>query len=100
MRRIETMNATNATAVETIAAGVIVTRYLSPTNHRGSRIKATSASGRSATLAWNHELSVRENHAAVAGLLATKVLELDPTQFTLVGGVLANEDFAFAVLRK
>lgn len=94
------MNANNAPAVETIAAGIIVTRYLAPTNHRGSRIKATSASGRSATLAWSHELSVRENHAAVAGLLATKVLELDPTQFTLVGGVLANEDFAFAVLRK
>lgn len=51
----------------------IVTKYYGPTNTRGSRIKATSASGKSLTLPWAYELGVDENHAAAAVALAQKL---------------------------
>ena len=46
----------------------IRTRYLGPTNTRGARIKATSASGQSATVGRDYEKDVQadERRAAVA----------------------------------
>jgi len=49
----------------------ITTKYLGPTNSRGSRVKATAAAG-SITDSWNHAQNVDENHARVAQLLAAK----------------------------
>lgn len=47
---------------------VIVTKLLSPTANRGTRIKAsTSGFGnqdRSVTIAWDHALDAKENHHA------------------------------------
>ena len=51
----------------------IETRYLGPTNHRGSRIKATSASGLSVTVPYPHELSGMECHWEAAKALAVKL---------------------------
>ena len=50
----------------------IVTRWLAPTNHRGSRVKAWCEAG-SVTVGWNYSLEVHENHAAAALALATKL---------------------------
>lgn len=59
----------------------IVTKYLGPTNVRGSRVKAT-ASARSitlgkatasVTLGWDHSLNSEQNHARAAKALAEKL---------------------------
>ncbi len=57
----------------------ITTRYLGPTNSRGSRIKATarkaSAHGAemAATVHYDHALNIGGNHTAAAQALATKL---------------------------
>jgi len=51
----------------------ITTKYLGATDHRGSRIKATSGSGHSLTLSWDHALNSDENHIAAARALAAKL---------------------------
>jgi hypothetical protein len=49
----------------------ITTRYIGPTNTRGSRVKATAAAG-SITLDWDDGLNSDENHARAALALADK----------------------------
>jgi hypothetical protein len=49
----------------------ITTKYLGPTNSRGSRVKATASAG-SVTLSWDHALDSDENHRAAALALAAK----------------------------
>lgn len=48
----------------------IETRYLGPTNHRGARIKATTASGISKTVPYDHALSGMACHWEAARALA------------------------------
>jgi len=50
----------------------IVTKYLGPTNHRGSRVKATADAG-SVTLSWDHALNSDANHIEAAKALARKL---------------------------
>jgi hypothetical protein len=52
---------------------VIVTRYHGPTDTRGSRISATSGSGRRIYCGYRHELSATENHETAAAELAAKL---------------------------
>lgn len=52
---------------------IIVTHYLSPTDYRGARIVATSASGERLTAAWDHATSATENHERAAAALADRV---------------------------
>lgn len=47
----------------------ISTKYLGPTNFRGSRIKAKTSSGLSKTYEWDHRLDSRENHMLAALML-------------------------------
>ncbi len=47
----------------------IVTKFLGPTNCRGSRVKATSASGHTLTVSWDHALDSDANHIAAAKAL-------------------------------
>ena len=49
----------------------IETRYLSPANVRGARVKATASAG-SVTLGWDHALNPDENHAAAARALCAR----------------------------
>ena len=49
----------------------ITTKYLGPTNVKGSRIKASAARG-SLTIHLDHALSIENNHAAAAKALASK----------------------------
>ena len=55
----------------------IETRYISPTNHRGSRIVATSASGLRFIYPWDYSLGIEANHYAAAKALQAK-LEWEP----------------------
>jgi len=55
----------------------IETRYFAPTNHRGSRIVATSASGHRLIHDWDYSLGIEDNHYAAAKALQAK-LEWEP----------------------
>ena len=50
---------------------MITTKFLGPTNHRGSRVKATGPLG-SITISWDHALNISANHDAAARAYATK----------------------------
>ena len=49
----------------------IVTKYIGPSNVKGSRVKATAQAG-SVTLHWDDSLNSDANHTAAAKALATK----------------------------
>lgn len=49
----------------------IQTRYIGPTNYRGSRVKATAEAG-SVTLSWDNALNATDNHRIAAETLADK----------------------------
>lgn len=51
---------------------MITTKYIGPTNFRGSRVKATSASA-SITLPWDPALNPSDNHDRAARALAEKL---------------------------
>lgn len=61
----------------------IVTKYLGPTNFRGSRIKANASAG-SVTVSYNPAMNSEDNHRAAAEALARKFDWLDNA--TLHGG--------------
>lgn len=75
-------------------APVILTRYLGPTDTRGSRIKATAGGGSSVTVAWDHAADVGDNHAAAAAALAGK---LWGDNCRLTGGCCRDGSYAFTV---
>jgi hypothetical protein len=51
----------------------ITTKYISPTNHTGARIKATSSGGISMTRSYEYGMSTEENHEEVAMALAERL---------------------------
>jgi hypothetical protein len=50
----------------------IETKYLGPTDMRGSRVRAKAEAG-SVIVPWDHALSLDENHTRAAQRLATKL---------------------------
>lgn len=50
----------------------IMTKFIGPSTHRGSRAKAFCDAG-SLTLNWDHELNTIQNHERVARELAKKL---------------------------
>lgn len=50
----------------------ITTKYLGPTDHRGSRVKAQAEAG-SLTLDWDDNLNSDQNHVRAAQALARKL---------------------------
>lgn len=72
----------------------IQTKYLSATNTKGSRIKATCAAG-SITIDYPHELSGMAVHAAAAKVLVNKLGWDDAHYGGLMGGQLASGDYVF-----
>jgi hypothetical protein len=73
---------------------VIQTRFLCPTNTKGARIKATAAAG-TVTIGYPHELSGQACHRKAAEALAEKFGWVGGKYGPLVGGQLANGDYAF-----
>jgi hypothetical protein len=51
----------------------IQTKYIGPTNARGSRVSAISASGARIVIEWDDALNTDENHKAAAMALARKL---------------------------
>lgn len=54
-------------------SATIRTAYISPSNVKGSRVKATSITGKSVTLSWDHALDQLGNHTAAAQALMAKL---------------------------
>ncbi len=50
----------------------IKTKYIGPTNSRGSRVKATCDAG-SITIDWQDELNIDRNHATARDALCVKL---------------------------
>ena len=69
----------------------ILTKYLGPTNNRGSRVKAYDECGNQVTVSWNFELGVEENHQAAAQAFVQK---MGWKWQDLIGGSI-KEGFAF-----
>jgi hypothetical protein len=53
---------------------LITTKFMGPTNARGSRVKATSATGKSIYFPWEHCVDADSNHEAAAEHLARKLI--------------------------
>ena len=51
----------------------IQTKFLGPTNHRGSRIVATATHGTKITRQYDYALSTDDNHKAVADTLCSQL---------------------------
>jgi hypothetical protein len=51
----------------------ITTRYLGPTNYRGSRIKASDQDGNKVIMTYRDEFNSEENHKTVAKALCEKM---------------------------
>jgi hypothetical protein len=69
----------------------IVTHRLAPTNHRGTRVKATCEAG-TVTIAWDHALNLQENHRAAARALLFKLKWRDSRHY---GGGLPYGGYVF-----
>jgi hypothetical protein len=67
----------------------IQTKFLGPTNHRGSRIKATCEAG-SITVPWDHGADIDANHGYVAMMLAQKLGWTGDEYGELKSGCLPN----------
>lgn len=67
----------------------IRTKYHGATNHRGSRITATSAGGSKLTIPYPHELNAEQAHRKAAELLVAK-LDWLTLGYQLVTGSLSD----------
>ncbi len=74
----------------------ITTKYIGPTNTRGSRVKAQADAG-SLTLSWDDALSIEENHSRAAHALANKYKWLDRFE-TLQCGATHDRRYVFVIL--
>lgn len=73
----------------------IVTRYIGPTNHRGSRVKAFCEAGEF-TMPWDYELSVEQNHAKAMVFLCGRLM-WDSRNY-VCGSLPANTGYVFVEL--
>lgn len=73
----------------------IVTKYLGPTNFKGSRIKASASAG-SIVVNWDHDRDTDENYRAAAMALVKK-FEWDKLTYKTkwVGGCLPCGSYCF-----
>ena len=70
----------------------ITTKFLGPTNARGSRIKASAYAG-SITIEYAHELNSDENHRAAAVALCEKIGWIGAD--TLISACLPKSGYVF-----
>lgn len=74
----------------------IMTRYLGPTNHRGSRVAATTCTGHRHVMSWDDSKDINANHLDAAKELCSK---MGWDGDSLVGGATA-EGYAFVFVGK
>jgi len=78
----------------------IVTKFLGPTNVRGSRVKARADAG-SLTVGWDHRLNPDANHRAAAEALVAKLGWGEDAYGAIVGGSLPdNSGYAFVFVNR
>jgi hypothetical protein len=79
----------------------IITKFLGPTNVRGSRVKAIADAG-SVTLSWDHPLNSEQNHRAAAEALRDKFGWNTEYYGEIVGGGLPgnHSGYAFVFVNK
>lgn len=75
----------------------ILTKYIGPTNTKGTRIKAECAA-KSLTVSWDHSVDVQENHEQAAAQLA-EVLGWGPDYGTLMSGCLPSGDYCHVFVK-
>lgn len=71
--RLLATNETTEPRMEDGRMQAITTKYIGPTDTRGSRVKAFTESGLSLTVGWNNEFNSEENHRNAAHALAKKL---------------------------
>ena len=76
----------------------IVTKYLSPTNHRGTRIKATCAAG-TFTADWAYSVGVEENHRLAAEYAQQELGWTGDSYGKLHGGTMKNGDYCWVLVK-
>ena len=86
------------TIAKTIARGFAVkTKFLGPTNYRGSRVCATYKRGSEqtyrATVDWDHRCDAEQNHARAAQTLINKLNADRAAQFAESGSGAIAEPF-------
>lgn len=72
----------------------IVTKYLAPANFKGTRVKATCASGY-LIVEWEYEMDVEANHQRAADQLVAR-FGWDGNK--LIGGTLPNGDYCWVMV--
>ena len=73
----------------------IVTKFLGPTNNRGSRVKATMPSGKSVTIDWDHALDSEGNHNRAAARCYQKhILDIFDFSETMSADLAPNVHFS------
>ena len=70
----------------------IETKYIGPSNIKGSRVKATAQTDNQITLTWDDSLNSAQNHARAAAALCEK---MDWNGHLVGGGTKAGEVFVF-----
>jgi hypothetical protein len=73
----------------------IQTRYIGPTNYRGSRVVAWCEAGK-LIHQWDHSLNVDQNHREAARKLADKLGWIGGYYSEMVGGALPNPNAGYA----
>ena len=71
----------------------IETKYLGPSNVRGSRVKAT-CEAKTIILDWEDRLNPEENHLSAAGTLAARLGWGRATHGKLISGQLKSGNYA------
>lgn len=76
----------------------IVTKYIGPTNRRGTRVKAISAAS-TLTVDWNYDWDGQQNHIHAARILAIELNWLEKND--IMGGSLPNSPgYCFVLIPK
>jgi hypothetical protein len=75
----------------------IVTRYIGPSNRRGSRITARSAAGH-LTVEYDDAFNSEENHRLAARALKVKLRWTERVHGELRGGVMPNGDYSWVMV--
>lgn len=74
----------------------IQTRFLGPTNYKGSRVKAFCRAG-SMSLPWDNSLNSEDNHVRAAKALASKLGWTSEHYKNWHMGTIANDDCVFVM---
>jgi hypothetical protein len=77
---------------------IIQTKYIGPTNNRGSRVKAFDDNDNATTMNWLYELGVEENHQAACLELMKKIRPDAAHKIEFYGSI--GDGYAFGVTMK